>query len=504
MSLLGLDVGTTGCKSVVFNEDGVILSQAYREYPEIYPRPGWVEMDPERIWKAIKEVIRESAAKVGRDKVQALCLSILGVAVTPLDRSGKPLYNSLTAVDGRCVKQAGQLEERLGKEKIFQATGACLSPAWSINKIMWLKENEPEVYKNTWKFVLYEDLILHKLGLEPTISHSLAGLTMAFDSRNRRWSELILDAAGVDGRLLSKPIPSGEIVGEISGPVAEELGLPPGTKAVTGGFDQAMSALGGGLVKQGVSTLCFGTIECVTTAFSKFSGDPTLLKYNHPLYCHVIKDQYITIAFCFTAGALLKWYRDNIAVDEVRRAKEKNLEVYQLMIEESLDAPARMLALPHFIGSGTPYMDSQSKGAFVGMSLASTRAEIVKCMLDSISYETKLNIETVELAGIEVGKLNLFGGGARSDKLAQVKADILEREIRALAISETGALAAALLAGRAIGIYGDLDQAVDRLIKPRKVFTPSGEHRGMYRDLYAIYKELYPALLDVHHRLSCL
>ncbi len=504
MSLLGLDVGTTGCKSVIFNEEGAILTQAYREYPEIYPRPGWVEMDPERIWTAIKEVIRESASKAGKDKVQALCLSILGVAVTPLDKSGQPLYNSLTAVDGRCVKQAAQLEERLGKEKIFQATGACLSPAWSINKIMWLKENEPEIYRNTWKFVLYEDFIFHKLGFEPTISHSLAGLTMAFDSRNRRWSDLILAASGVEERLLSRPIPSGEIVGEISAAVADELGLPGKTKAVTGGFDQAMSALGGGLVKAGVSTLCFGTIECVTTAFPKFNGDPTLLKYNHPLYCHVIKDQYITIAFCFTAGALLKWYRDNIALDDVRRAKQNKLDVFRMMIEESLDAPARMIALPHFIGSGTPYMDSRSKGAFVGMSLASTRAEIVKCMLDSISYETKLNIETVEMAGIDVGKLNLFGGGARNDKLPQIKADILEREIRALAISETGALAAALLAGKAIGVYADLEQAVEQLIKPRKVFSPRAENRGLYRELYAIYKELYPALKNIHHKLSSL
>jgi xylulokinase len=502
MSLLGLDVSTTGCRSVIFNEGGEVLAQAYREYPEIYPRPGWVEMDPARIWSAIKEVIRESAAKVTQDKVKALCCSILGVAVTPIAKDGTPLYNSLTAVDGRCVKQAAALEQRLGKEGIFRATGACVSPAWSINKIMWIKENEPEVYKRAWKFVLYEDFVLHRLGLEPTISHSLAGLTMAFDSKNRKWSKLILEAAGVDERLLSKPIASGQIVGEISDSVADELGLPRKTKAVTGGFDQAMSALGGGLVREGSSTLCFGTIECVTTSFSKFNSDPALLKHNHPLYCHVIKDQYITIGFCFTAGALLKWYRDNLAADEVRRAKENNLDVFRMMIEESIDEPSRILTLPHFIGSGTPYMDSTSKGAFVGMSLASRRADLVKSMLDSISYETKLNIETVEVAGIKVGKLNLFGGGARNDKLPQVKADILEREIRALTITETGAFAAALLAGQAIGVYTDLETTVDQLIKPRKVFSPSAKNRDLYRSLYGIYKELYPALKDIHSRLS--
>jgi xylulokinase len=504
MSLLGLDVGTTGCRSVIFNEEGEILSQAYREYPEIYPRPGWVEMDPERIWSAIKEVIRESASRVPGDKVKALCASILGVAVTPLAKDGTPLYNSLTAVDGRCVKQAAELEEKLGKEGIFQATGACVSPAWSINKIMWLKENEPEIYRKTSRFVLYEDFLMHKLGLEPTISHSLAGLTMAFDCKNRKWSDKVLDAAGVDKKLLSRAIPSGEIVGEIARAVADELGLPRGVKAVTGGFDQAMSALGGGLVKEGSSTLCFGTIECVTTAFPRFTSDPALLKYNHPQYCHVIKDQYITIGFCFTAGALLKWYRDTLAADEVRRAKEKNLDVFRMMIEESIDEPSRMLALPHFIGAGTPTMDSRSRGAFVGMTLGTGRAEIVKSMLDSISYETRLNIETVEAAGIQVGNLNLFGGGARNDKLPQVKADILEREIRALAITETGALAAALLAGHAIGVYTDLEKTVDQLIKPRKVFTPSGKNRDMYRELYGIYKELYPALKGIHSRLSSL
>ena len=502
MSLLGLDVGTTGCKSVIFNEEGEVLSQAYKEYPEIYPRPGWVEMNPERIWSAIKEVIAGSVSRVPHDKVKALSLSILGVAVTPLDKNGTPLYNSLTAVDGRCVKQAEWLEEKLGKEQIFKATGVAISPAWSINKIMWLKENEPEVYKNTSKFVLYEDLIMQKLGLEPTISYSLAGLTMAFDSKNKKWSDLILDAAVVDRDLFSNPMPSGEIVGEIGGKVADELGLPRGTKVVTGGFDQAMSALGGGLVNDGMSTLCFGTIECVTTAFSKFNTDPLLLKYNHPIYCHVIKDLYITIAWCFTAGALLKWYRDTLAFEELQRANKNNQDIYNIIIDESLDKPARMLVLPHFIGSGTPYLDPKSKGAFVGMTLATTKAEIVRAILDSLSYETRWNIETVEMAGIKIGTLNLFGGGARSDKLPQIKSDIFEREIRALSISETGCLAAVILAGSAIGIYKNPQEAVENIVKPRKTFTPSSEYRDTYHKIYAIYKDLYDTVKNINHRLS--
>jgi xylulokinase len=213
MSLMGLDIGTTGCRSVIFNDEGKILAQSYMEYPEIYPKPGWVEMDPNRIWQSIKAVIKKSTVMVPKDKVKAICASVIGVAVTPIDRNGNPLYNSLTAVDGRCTKQAQFLEEKLGKEAVFNETGSVIAPAWSINKIMWLKENEPYIYKNTWKFVLYEDFIIQKFGLEPTISYSLAGLTMAFDSKNKKWSDMVLDAAGVESHMLSKAVPSGEIVG---------------------------------------------------------------------------------------------------------------------------------------------------------------------------------------------------------------------------------------------------------------------------------------------------
>ena len=366
---------------------------------------------------------------------------------------------------------------------------------------MWLKENEPEVYKNTWKFVLYEDFLMKKLGLEPTISHSLAGLTMAFDSKNKKWSDLMLETAEIDLNLFSKHIPSGEVVGEISDDIADELGLPRKTKAVAGGFDQAMSALGGGLVREGDSTLCFGTIECVTTAFSKFNTDPLLLEHNHPIICHAIKDLYITIAWCFSAGALLKWYKDNIAVEEMQRAKESNEDVYNIIIGEASTEPSKVLILPHFIGSGTPYLDSKSMGAIIGMTLATTRQDIVKGIIDSLSYETKWNIENVEMAGIEITALNLFGGGAKSDILAQTKADIFEREVRALNINETGAFAAALLAGGAIGTYGNLEETVNRIIKPRKVFYPDNKYKDDYQNIYKIYKDLYPGLKDINHRL---
>lgn len=502
MSLLGIDVGTTGCKSVVFSEDGKILSQSYKEYPEIYLKPGWVEMNPEQIWNAIKEVIQKSVAKVPKDKVRALCFSVLGVAVTPIDKQGKPLYNSLPAVDGRTSKQVEWLEKNIGREKIFKSTGIPITNDRTLPKIMWIKENEPEVYKNTWKFVLYEDLILNRLGFSPIISYSTAGLSMAFDPGNKRWATEILDAVGIDSGLLSTLRPPGEIVGEISDSVADALNLPYKTIVVTGGHDQALSALGGGLIKDGMSTDCFGTIEAILTAFTQFNTDPILLKYNHPVCCHVIKDLYFTMAFCYTAGALLKWYRDTFAMDEISRANKSGKDVFDIIVEESSKEPSRILVLPHFIGSGTPYLDHKSKGAFVGMTLSTKKDEIVRAILDSISYETKWNIETVEAAGIKIDKLNCFGGGAKSDKILQIKADITEREVIALSINEAGCLGAAILAGCAIGVYKTTQEAVKTLITPRKIFYPNDKNRNIYLERYAIFKDLYHSLKDINHRLS--
>jgi xylulokinase len=502
MSLLGIDVGTTGCKSIVFNEEGKILSQAYKEYPEIYPRPGWVEMDPEQIWTAIKEVIKKSVAKVPQDKVQAMCFSVLGVAITPIDKQGKPLYNSLPAVDGRTWKQVEWLKENIGNEEVYRATGIPITNDRSLPKVMWIKENEPEIYKNTWKFVLYEDLILHRLGIGPILSYSTAGLTMAFDPVNKRWAPEVLEPTGIDANILPTARPAGEAVGEISDDIADELGLPRKTVVVTGGHDQALSALGGGLIKDEMSTDCFGTIEAVVSAFKDYNPDPKLLASNHPLSCHVIDGFYISLAFCYTAGALLKWYRDTIALDEKRRARESGKDVYDIIVGESSDEPSRVLVLPHFIGSGTPYLDPKSKGAFVGMTLSTQRGEIVRGILESISYDIRLNIENLESAGIKMDRLNCFGGGARSDKLLQIKADITDKECVALSISETGCLGAAILAGCNVGIYESPQKAVEALIKPRKIFYPNEKNKDTYLEIFTIYKNLYSDLKNVNDQLS--
>jgi xylulokinase len=198
MSLLGLDIGTTGCKAIAFDVEGNPLAHSYREYGEMYPRPGWAEIEPNKVWKCVSEVISEVAHKVAKDPVKALSVTTLGEAFTPIAEDGTILSNSMTSVDNRAVEQTESWNYTLGREKVFQITGMSLHPSFSINKMMWLKKERPDIFNKAKKLLLYEDFTYFKLGLEPTIDYSLAGRTMAFDIRKKKWSDEILSIAGID------------------------------------------------------------------------------------------------------------------------------------------------------------------------------------------------------------------------------------------------------------------------------------------------------------------
>ena len=199
MSLLGLDIGTTGCKAIAFSVDGKLLAHSYREYGETYPRPGWAEIDPNKVWKCVSEVISDVANQVSKsDPIKALSVTTLGEAFTPIAEDGTILSNSMTSVDNRAIEQTESWKHNLGMEKIFQITGMSLHPSFSINKMMWLKKEQPEIFNKAKKLLLYQDFTYFKLGLEPTIDYSLASRTMAFDIRKKKWSDEILSIAGIN------------------------------------------------------------------------------------------------------------------------------------------------------------------------------------------------------------------------------------------------------------------------------------------------------------------
>ncbi len=502
MSLLGLDIGTTGCKAIAFSVEGKPLAHSYREYGEMYPRPGWAEVDPHKVWNCVSEVIKEVANQVQYDPIKALSVTTLGEAFTPIDKNGEILFNSMTSVDNRAIKQTNSWNQTLGKEKVFEITGMPLHPSYTINKIMWLKEERPEIFNKAKKFLLYEDFTYFKLGLEPTIDYSLAGRTMAFDIRTKKWSEEIFSVAGIDPEVMATPKPAGEVVGEIPYSIARELGLKKGTLAVTGGHDQPVNALGGGVISEGVAVDGLGSVECVTVGFNNPITNEKMLKANYPVYPHVKQNMYVSLAFSYTGGNLLRWYRNNFAQDMIIEAERKGVDVYDLILMNIPKEPTRIYVLPHFVGSGTPALDPDSKGVIVGLTLGTTREQFVKALIEGITYELRYYLTVLEdAANVKIDRLRAMGGGAKSPLWLQLKADITGKEVVSLAVSECGCLGAAMLAGVGIGEYKSVDSAVEILVSEKQRFYPDPDLHKQYSENFEIYKEIYPTIKELNHKI---
>ena len=507
MALMGLDVGSTGCKAVVFDLEGNQLARAYREYPEIYPNPGWIELDPAQVMRAVEEVIAEAAAaaRVGRTSkfadIKALSISAMGETFTPVAKDGSFLANSMVSPDARAVAQANAWHDTLGAKRVFEITGMPIHPSFSLPKIQWLAQERPEVHKQVWKYLLWPDLIAFKLGLQPRLDYSLAGRTMAFDVVKKQWSEEMLGAAGLSADLFAEPIQSGEVVGELRGEAASRLGLPEGCLLVAGGHDQPMNALGAGIIKEGLAVDGMGTVECITVAFEKPMLTEDMRQYNYCCYPHVAPGLYCSLAFNYTCGSILRWYRDNFGAAQRTQAEREGKDVYEIIVSDLPDAPSGLFTIPYFCGSGTPYMDPLAKGAVLGLTLSCNEKTFVKGLLEGTCYELSMNMNYLGKAGVGIDRLRVTGGGSRSPLWLQLKADITGKQIVTLNVSEGGCLAGAMLGGVAAGEYKSLAEATDVLVREKDAFDPNPAKHAQYSELQAIYARIWPAISDIMHEI---
>ncbi|MCL5986249.1 MAG: FGGY family carbohydrate kinase [Actinobacteria bacterium] len=502
MSLLGIDVGTTGCKAVAFNLEGRVLGHAYKEYELVSPYSGWVELNPLDVWRVVKLVVAQAVAMVGDDRVEALSLSVLGEAVIPVAKTGEILYNAVTSPDNRSIKQSQTMEKKLGHRKIYSITGQPIHPSHTLNKILWFLEERPDIFAKTWKFLLFEDFLFFKMGLRPTLDYSLASRTLAFDIHKKRWSEQILSYSGISADFLADVLPSGEPIGEIPSQVIDEMGLSGRVIAVTGGHDQLVAALGAGLINEGMAVDSHGTTECVTVGFNHAPNLSSLLKHNYPYYCHVRPDMYVSIAFNYTAGNLLRWYRDNFGFQEIDISKKTGRDVYEIILGEAVDGPTNLFILPYFAASGTPYMDALASGAVIGLTLETKRADLIRAIMESTCYELKLNLELLEESSIGIEELRAVGGAARSHSWLQLKADICDKCFHSLGVEEVGCLGAAILAGYGAGIFDSFEVALDQMLTIRETFEPDQKRNAQYVKRYDLYKELYPRIKPLSHRIA--
>jgi xylulokinase len=478
-----------------------MLAQAYREYPLYQPKPGWMELDPAEVWGSVKAVIGEVTAATPGDPVRGLSISTHGESVIPIGADGRPLTRFITALDTRAAEETRWWAEQVGRERIFRITGMPLHPMYTANKLMWLRNHAPDIFNAAQRFLCMPDFLFSQLGVPPAMDYSLAARTMVFDVTRLAWSDEMLELAQLDGARLSRTVPSGTVLGEIAPAVAQELGLAPGAVAVVGGHDHPCGSVGCGAISEGIVMDATGTVECIAVVSPKLVLGPELLENNLPIAAHPIPGMYIVLAWSSVGGALLRWYRDNFARAEVEEAARTGQSVYDLILAQAVTGPSPVLVLPHLVGTGTPWLDPASKGAILGLDLSTTSGQIIKGILDSVTYEIKLSVDAMEAAGIPVHEVRAMGGGAKSELWLQTKADIWGKPVVAMDVSEAPCLGCAILAGVATGAFPSVEAGIAQMVRTRRTYEPDLALHERYMEKARLYRQVYPALAALNHQM---
>ena len=492
MSYLGLDIGTGGCKAVVFDRTGHQLAFSFREYPISHPHPGWAEINPDEVINKCFEVISE-VNKAISDPVVSMSISSQGEAFAPVGKDGQILGNAMVSSDSRARDIAVNWSDNFGTKRIYSITGHTPHPLFTLFKILWIKENQPEIWKNTKHFLCFEDLFHYRVGLKPMISWSMAGRTMMFDVIKHQWSQEILKAAGLAIDKLAIPVASGEVSGTIGQEIGARLGFKNPVILVSGGHDQTCAALGAGVTEPGMCMYATGTVECFCPLLERPSFSYELQCNNLCCYDYTIKGKYTTVAYSLTGGNILRWMRDELGQSEIRKAKESGVDPYTLLLDSMPQSPTGLLVLPYFSATGTPYFDTKAKGVIIGLQLTTTKGEITKALLEGVALEMKLNLEVMEKSGMKINSFIATGGGTRNKTWTQLKADVLNKKIIVQNIKEAGCYGAAMIACSSVENI-PVEQLINTLNTENEVFSPNPENAEFYENKFTTYKKLYPVL----------
>ena len=496
MNYLGVDIGTSGCKAVLFNENGQQLVMANREYNVIFSDDGGAELDSDDVIENCFEVIKECTGYVKPDTVRGLGISSQGEAFTAIGFNKETLNNAMISSDTRSQPYVNSWSQEFGEEKLYEITGHTAHSIFTLFKLLWLRDHKPDVWNKTKFFLCFEDLLQFRLGLIPTISWSLAGRTMMFDVRKHIWDADILRAVGVLPEQLANPFPSGRIVGRIDVKISQTLGLSENTFVVTGGHDQPCSALGSGITESTKAMYATGTVECITPVFTEPIFNAELRKYNLCTYDYTVNNMYTTVAYSLTGGNILKWFRDEFGAQEITMAERTGVSAYELLLKTIGSKPSGLLVLPYFTPSGTPFFDTETKGAIFGLRLSTRRGEFIRALLEGVAFEMRLNLEILENSGLKIDELRSAGGGAKSAIWTQLKADVIDKKITNLNVTEAGCLGAAILACSA-----DTGESVHELaakwVEPIETIYPQAENKNWYSERFKLYRKLYNAVREI-------
>ncbi|MCI8506162.1 MAG: hypothetical protein HFI67_08255 [Lachnospiraceae bacterium] len=491
MAYAGLDVGTSGCKIVVYGVEGNVIFQAAETYRE-YGEDGYREIDPDEVRAKVLKVLK----RVGEDcpeKIAALAVASLGESIICMDKDGKSLGRSMVTGDKRGGEECQELIREKGSEWIMEITGLPASEMYGLPKYIWMNRNTDAIKKAVHIF-FYEDYVGYLLTGKRMVSDSSASRSMAFDIHKKEWNEELLGLAGIRPEQMSRPGRAGTVIGLITEEMAEELHLSAEMKVVVGGHDQSCAAFGSGLNDPKVGECGMGTCEFMFLILPDM-GDPRYM-IDHDFTCvpYVLGNQYLTSLEVTTCGILKNWCRDTVLAKIAAECEARGENFFAHMDSRISGLTTELLVLPQFGSSGNPDINCNVSGTITGLTIHTKPEEIYLAVLEGMAFQMKLSYDLVKKLGVDIRKMICTGGGARSDLTLQMRADIFGMEVVTVQSEETGTLGCMALSAVGDGAYGSMEEAVRRIVRIAKVFTPDTSKTEYYKRKYEKFKRLYETM----------
>lgn len=504
--IIGVDIGTSGTKTVLFDESGKVIASKTIEYPMYQPKNGYAEQDP-KDWadatvNTLKAVVSQSG--VSKDDIKGIGLSGQMHGLVMLDKDNEVIRNSIIWCDQRTAKEVEEMNAKLGERKLIEITANPALTGWTAAKILWVKNNEPQNYERCRHILLPKDYIRFILTGEYATEVSDASGMQLLDVPNRCWSNEILSTLEIDKSLLGKVYESCEVTGTLTKKMAELTGLNEGTIVVGGAGDNAAAAVGTGVVEDGKAFTTIGTSGVVFAHTSSISIDA--LGRVHTC-CAAVPGAWHVMGVTQGAGLSLKWFRDNFCGSEKETAKLMGVDEYYLMDKEAETVEVgsnRLLYLPYLMGERTPHLDPNARGVFFGLSAMHTKKDMLRAVMEGVSYSLRDCVEVFREMKIDINDMMACGGGGSSPLWRSMLADLYNCPVKTLASKEGPALGVALLASVGAGIYSSVGEACKQVIEVNKIQEPNAQNVGEYEKYYQLYREIYPALKNSFSRLSTL
>ncbi len=491
---LGIDVSTTATKALLIGADGQVVGVASSEYNYETPRPMWTEQHPHLWWQATVSSIRRVLAESGVNPADVQGVGLTGQmhGLVLLDENGEVLRPAILWNDQRTAAECDEIRARLGKERLIQITGNDALTGFTAPKILWVRNNEPEIFARARHILLPKDYVRYRLTGEYAIDKADGAGTLLFDLSQRDWSRAVLEALEIDPAWLPPTFEGPEVTGTISPQAAEETGLKADTPVMAGGGDQSAQAVGVGAVEPGIVALTLGTSGVVFASTQEPFIEPEGRLHS---FCHAVPGRWHLMGVMLSAGGSLRWYRDTVAT---------GLDFDTLLAPAAAVPPGSegLLYLPYLTGERTPYPDPLARGAFVGLTVRHTQAHMTRAVLEGVAFGLRDSFELMKAVGLaEITQVRASGGGARSPLWRQILADVLGVELVTVNTTEGAAYGAALLAATGAGAFPDVPTACAEVVTVTGRTTPGPASR-FYEEMYPLYRALYPALRPTFNAIA--